>query len=83
MDQQLDIGGYASCEGAPTAVSARGLPAGSTAGPGSFVRDSFGSGMPVGHTAGLPAGGAPSAPKGDQSKYHPRLVKWSLLDATL
>ncbi len=31
-------------EGAPTAGSARGLPAGSTAGPGSFVRDSFGNG---------------------------------------
>ncbi len=31
-------------EGAPTVGSARGLPAGSTAGPGSFVRDSFGNG---------------------------------------
>jgi hypothetical protein len=32
-------------EGAPTADSARGLPAGSTAGPSSFVRDFFGNGL--------------------------------------
>ncbi len=32
-------------EGAPTAGSARGLPAGSTAGPSSFVRDFFGNGL--------------------------------------
>jgi hypothetical protein len=43
----------------------RAVPAGSTAEPGSFVRDSFRKGLtcsrvPAGHTAGLPAGGAPS-----------------------
>ncbi len=49
-------------EGAPTAGSARRLPAGSAAGPSSFVRDFFGNGAgcPRGHTAGLPAGGVPS-----------------------
>jgi hypothetical protein len=33
----------ATYEGAPTAGAARGLPAGSTAAPGNFVKDSFNS----------------------------------------
>ncbi len=56
--------GKRALEGAPTAGSAHGLPAGSTTGLDSSVRDFFVYGLtcprvPAGHTAGLPAGGAP------------------------
>jgi hypothetical protein len=54
-------------EGAPTAGSACGLPAGSTAGPGSFVRDFFGKGcLARGAFRGVARGGSkgPLTPKG-------------------